>query len=56
MEDMEELKKIVKVKEGSVAEEGLQKKVYMQEAQISMEKKVQKKIVIWGIALYDQSE
>ena len=57
LEDIEDLnKKIVKSKSGSVAEESLKKQVRTREAQITMEKDVQEKIAIWGVAAYDRGE
>lgn len=54
---MEEMKKkLEKMKEGSVVVDNLGRKVQMREAQIKMEKDVQEKIAIWGVAVYDKGE
>jgi hypothetical protein len=54
-EDIEELKKkAAKAKEGSVLAESLAKRIRMREVQIKMERDIQAKIAIWGIAVYDQ--
>lgn len=54
-EDIEELKKKAgKAKEGSIMAENLAKRIRMREVQITMERDIQAKIMIWGIAVYDQ--
>lgn len=56
-EEIEELrKKAEKAKEGSVAAENLGSKLRLREAQIEMEKELQGKIGIWGIALYEEGK
>ena len=54
-EDIEELKKKAgKAKEGLVAAESIAKRIQMREVQITMERDIQEKIVIWGVVVYDQ--
>jgi hypothetical protein len=56
-EEIEEVrKKAEKAKEGSVAAENLGRKLRLREAQIEMEKELQAKIGIWGIALYEEGK
>ena len=56
-EEIEEIKvKLKQAKAGSTTAESLEKKVRLRAAQIDMEKELQGKIGIWGVALYDTSE
>ena len=56
-EQIEEIKvKLEEAKAGSMTAESLEKKVRLQVAQIDVEKELQGKIGIWGVALYDASE
>jgi hypothetical protein len=56
-EDIEELKKKAgKTKEGSAVADSIAKRIRMQEVQITMERDIQEKIAIWGVAVYDQGE
>ena len=56
-EEIEEIKaKLEQAKVGSMTAESLEKKVRLRAAQIDMEKELQGKIGIRGVALYDASE
>jgi hypothetical protein len=56
-EDVEELKKrLEKTREGSYTAETITKKIRMREARIAMERDIQVKIAIWGVAVYDRGE
>jgi hypothetical protein len=55
LEDIDDLKKkMEKTKEGSLTAESLGRKIRTREMQITMEREVQGKIVIWGVAVYDR--
>jgi hypothetical protein len=56
-EDIADQKKqFDKAREGSYVADTIMKKIRMREAQIAMERDIQNKIAIWGVAMYDRGE
>jgi hypothetical protein len=49
-------KRFDKAREGSHVADSIMKKIRMREAQIAMERDIQNKIAIWGVAVYDRGE